>query len=384
VEEQPAQNLDSDPQATSEPTELEEPQPAETIFGDGMETRNLLSLTPLPTWRDEPVEIPLGEARGRFAISPDPNLDTSETEPGSLGGEELPDVEPGDGPLDSGEASPLTNLGPVVNISFGTRPQSEEPGDGNGNIGGTGNGDGGSTESGSGSSEGSGPGSDSGSGFGSESGSGSGSTPGPGSGSGAGAGTGKKPFAGITIVGGSGTAGASTNSIRVTPPPRPVKTSYGLFIVSTENSGGGLPSFGLFTDEQVYTVYLDMREKTTDQAPSWTLEFAVLRGTTVKANEDEDENGGREGLLLPFPAVKKRPEPPPQLVRPHLGKTLIVYAIINTQGRMEQIEIKDSPDASLNEFVLKALSQWVFRPAVFEGEPVTVKALLGIPLWLPE
>ena len=40
--------------------------------------RSVLALTPLPTWREQTVEIPAGET-----ISPEPNLDTSETEPGS-------------------------------------------------------------------------------------------------------------------------------------------------------------------------------------------------------------------------------------------------------------------------------------------------------------
>ena len=44
---------------------------------------NILALTPMPTALEAPVEIPVGEARGRFTIAPEPNLDTSETEPGS-------------------------------------------------------------------------------------------------------------------------------------------------------------------------------------------------------------------------------------------------------------------------------------------------------------
>jgi hypothetical protein len=51
---------------------------------------------------------------------------------------------------------------------------------------------------------------------------------------------------------------------------------------------------------------------------------------------------------------------------------------------MEQIEVKQSPDALLTEPVLAVLSKWTFRPARLNGEPVSVKALMGIPLWLPE
>jgi hypothetical protein len=62
---------------------------------------------------------------------------------------------------------------------------------------------------------------------------------------------------------------------------------------------------------------------------------------------------------------------------------IIVYAIINAQGKMEKISIKDSPDGRLLQPLLEALAKWVFRPARLDGAPVAVKVLMGIPLWLP-
>ena len=54
---------------------------------------------------------------------------------------------------------------------------------------------------------------------------------------------GRAPFAGITVVGGVGPVGSPTNSSpRVRPAPRPLRTSYGVTVISTESSGGGLPS----------------------------------------------------------------------------------------------------------------------------------------------
>jgi len=44
---------------------------------------------------------------------------------------------------------------------------------------------------------------------------------------------------------------------------------------STASSGGGLPDFGVFQNQKVYTVYLDMRASDDDPAPSWTLQYAV-------------------------------------------------------------------------------------------------------------
>jgi hypothetical protein len=62
---------------------------------------------------------------------------------------------------------------------------------------------------------------------------------------------------------------------------------------------------------------------------------------------------------------------------------VIVYGIINTEGKLEQMAVKDSPDARLNEPVINALGKWVFRPAQRDGESVPAKALFGIPVWAP-
>jgi hypothetical protein len=205
------------------------------------------------------------------------------------------------------------------------------------------------------------------------------------SGSGANPGAPKSSFGGITIIGGAGGTGSTANSganSASAPPPRPLQTSYGYTVISTESSGGGIPFVGVFSQEQVYTVFLDMRQTETDPAPSWTLQFSVLQETGAQAIA-KSPTGTQQGLVLPFPAVKEQPALPAELVHKYLRKMVIVYAIVNIEGKMEQMSVKDSPDPLLNESVLNALRNWVFRPARLNGEPVRAKILLGIPLWLP-
>jgi len=85
----------------------------------------------------------------------------------------------------------------------------------------------------------------------------------------------------------------------VTPPQtvRPLQTAYGLTVISTENSGGGLPSFGVFSNQPIYTVYLDMRQTENDSRPSWTLEFAVISETDPLVNA-ADQSRSLQGLVL--------------------------------------------------------------------------------------
>jgi len=176
-------------------------------------------------------------------------------------------------------------------------------------------------------------------------------------------------------------AGAVTQTQTQAQVARPLQTSYGVFVVSTESSGGGLPTFGVFSNEQVYTAYLDMRQSASESAPSWTVEFAVAREATPSAAVDVSPN---RGLVLPFPVIKKKPVFPIELVRRHLSKLIIVYAIINVEGKMEQLTVKDTPDPVLSAPVIEALSEWVFKPAALNGVSVPVKVLLGIPLWASE
>jgi hypothetical protein len=307
--------------------------------------RNLLSLTPMPASTEEPVKVPFGEARGRFAISPEPNLAISEKEPGSKTGIRSEDVGIGNiNPAPAGNEAaspkaPAVSAGVETKVARGKSPAAGDQ----------------------------------------ESNAGRRASSGSGSGSGTGKGSAKKPFSGITIMGGSFEPGANSDYAPVTPARKPLQTSYGLNIISTENSGGGLPFFGVFLHEQIYTVYLDMRQVETDQDPSWTLEFAVSPGSASQTGSSRSQ----QGLILPFPAEKERPAFPADAVRKYLNKMVIVYGVVNIEGKLEQVSIKDSPDTLLNEPVLQSLNKWIFRPAQLNGEPVAAKLLIGIPLWLP-
>jgi len=317
-------------------------------------TRDLLALSPMPAPPDQAAKIPAGEARGRFVISPEPNLNGTDTGPGLKEGTPSPKIGVGKAP--DGAARVVS---PTVEPDA-AKGREASGGTGSGSPGGAG---GAKTARGGGTGAGSGTGN--------------------GSGAGAGPGAGKKPFAGITIMGGDYQPGSDPEAPPVIKARRPLQTAYGLSVISTEDSGGGLPFYGVFQGEQIYTVYLDMREVETDEDPSWILEFAAIRESEPAPSAVVDLSRKKQGLILPFPASKEKPEFPAELVRKFPGRMIIIYAIVNTQGRMEQISIKECPDPQLNEPLLKALAKWVFRPAQLEGAAVAAKLLMGIPLWIP-
>ena len=335
----------------------------------GTELQSLLALSPSPALPQQPINVPPGESRGRFAISPEPNLGASRTGPGSK-------IE--DSP------SPTVAVGNAAAATPGNAAALGPTGVNNGSvrlaIGGTG-GLGTSTGSGTGAGNG-GDGIDNGHGSAAGARLGEGPRGSSGGGTGAGAGKGGGAFAGMTIQGGSlqgvnGGSPVSPTSLSVAP-----TSSYGMTIVSTASSGGGLPDFGVFSHEQVYTVYLDMRRTPTDSATTWTLQCALLQSTD--AQDIKTSSQALNGLVPPFPINKEQPDLLPDLVRQDVGKLVVVYGIVAANGKFQELSMKQSPDPKFNGPVLQQLANWVFRPAELNGTPVAVKVLIGFSLSLPD
>src|SRR5437773_3072376 len=175
-------------QWTVDPPTINSPVPLK-----GPDLRNFLALTPMPTVAEPALSAPPGEARGRFAISPDPNLDASGTEPGSKGATAA-----------AGPSVPTVSSGSAAGSGFA-----------------------------SGSDTSSGPG--------------------------------KNAFPGITIIGATVDARTAGNPAVTTRTPPPLQTSYGITVLSSGAAGGGLPNLGVFSNEQVYTAFLDMRREINEQ-----------------------------------------------------------------------------------------------------------------------
>ena len=357
-----------------------------------LDVKSILVLSPVPAPPPpEPPQVPSGEARGQFAISPESSL----TDSANLG------------------------MGPVNDTIASTRvgvPSDNSSSESAGAIGGTGAvasegsglGGGGRGEAGAAGSSGKGTGigdavgagsgtaangkgtggggSGEGSGSGRGSGAGSGKGSGEGAGSGAGSGPGEGPFAGITIADAGHDSGTATGADS-RPGSKPQNNSkYGFTVVASGGSGGGLKDYGIFRNESVYTVYIDMRQSEA-AAPAWILQYALLQKT------DPDPQGSRTTTVrsvqmeapvqAPFPIEKESPKFPAEIVARNLGRMVVVYIVINSEGKPEQSRIIQSPNPLLNQPVLEALQKWSFRPAEMNGRPVAVKSLLGIILSAP-
>jgi TonB family protein len=157
-------------------------------------------------------------------------------------------------------------------------------------------------------------------------------------------------------------------------------------VVATAASGGGLRDYGIFHNEQVFTVFVEMTHSPAP-APSWTLQYALLRrpaGSSgamtlgiSRAVQMQDH------VVPPFPINKEEPQFANEIVARNEGRMMVAYAEINREGKTENLRIIQSPNPLLNQPLLEALGKWTFRPAEVNGQAVAVKALVGFPLSIP-
>jgi hypothetical protein len=329
------------------PAEVVTPAPRRApVPTTGLDPRNLLSITPLPPPPDQRVvRLPAGEARGRVAISPDGNLSASSADLGVNTNNPPSSVSPSlgknpDGPEKAN--TPPANTPPNVNKTAGADDKRDgAPATGNASA----------------------------------------SAPGRGGNPVAGPTPMPSAFPGITIMGGriepaNPSAGAPPGVITLARPgmPPPPVTNYNMTIVATAGSGGGLPDFGVFANEQVYTVFVDVKPAPEAPSRSWTLQYAVSEGPSSA------DDPSHTGVTPPFPMVKEYPRFAGDLVRSNSGRLVVVYAVIDTNGKLQQLSVKQTPESSLGAAALASLEKWTFRPAELNGRPVPAKILLGIPL----
>jgi hypothetical protein len=217
-----------------------------------------------------------------------------------------------------------------------------------------------------------------GNGYGNGNGSGNGNGRGAGTGSGGGPGDG--PFPGIQVIGGEG-SGMASGAMPHMPPRTPGPRNYDLTIVAAGGSGGGLKDFGVFHNEAVYTVYIDV----SDIAPTseaWVLQYANTGSGARTAQLTMGNDGALsapQAMLEPPYALHK--EMPQKLISPPNNAMTVLTGIISREGKFENARILQAPNEACGKQWVEALGNWKFRPASKDGTAVPVRVLIGIPVF---
>jgi hypothetical protein len=328
----------------------------------------LVSLSPMPLPPGSNAKIPNGEARGRFAIAPGGTLNPNSLTPGKSNG--TPSTTPATGQAGSQSPNAATEVASNAGTGAGHNPVA---GGGSGNASAKDASGTGSTGAGTGSGNTAGGGTG-GTGTGKgrgTTGTGKGATSAPGrgagTGSGGGSGSGTGSFPGITIQGGEGNP-AEAPAFTVAQ-----QTPYNMTVVSTASSGGGLEDFGVFDKERVFTVYVPMKRTPDAEDPTWTLQYSLL-------NDDSASIEAGQQVVAPSAVMREWPQVPADLEKKYAQRQVVIYAVVDKDGKVAHIAVKQTPDPRVSDAIVEALSKWVFRPAQLNGQPVAVKVLLGIPL----
>jgi protein TonB len=77
----------------------------------------------------------------------------------------------------------------------------------------------------------------------------------------------------------------------------------------------------------------------------------------------------------PKPRRQVQPDLPRRLIQKQIGGTVVAEALINKDGRVERVRIKQAtPPGVFDQVVKDALRQWEFQPAIYKGQPVKMWA----------
>jgi periplasmic protein TonB len=106
---------------------------------------------------------------------------------------------------------------------------------------------------------------------------------------------------------------------------------------------------------------------------SWIVRFAELKHPAADAKAPDAD------LSQPMAIRKVDPAYPIQLMRENVGGTVILYAVIHSDGHVSDVRVLRGADERLDRYASEALEQWKFQPATKNGSPVAVEATFQIP-----
>jgi TonB family protein len=123
----------------------------------------------------------------------------------------------------------------------------------------------------------------------------------------------------------------------------------------------------VFAGRKSYAMTLNM-PNLNSAGGSWVMHFAEQR---------EDEKKG--DLVAPVATRTADPEYPLELMKQNVRGTVILAAVINEDGSVGEVRVLNSIDDRLDEYASSALARWRFLPALKNGSPVALQAVVMIP-----
>ena len=123
----------------------------------------------------------------------------------------------------------------------------------------------------------------------------------------------------------------------------------------------------VFGEKKFYSMTLNM-PNLNSAGGSWVVRFAELA-----------ENPEKGDLAAPVVTQKVSPAYPLELMKRNVQGTVALYAVIRSDGTVENVRVLQGVDDRLDEFARAALLRWHFQPATKNGNAVALEAVVMIP-----
>lgn len=139
---------------------------------------------------------------------------------------------------------------------------------------------------------------------------------------------------------------------------------FGVVVVGSSPSDEYPDAPAIWANRLAYTVYLHV-----GAAKNWILQYSLPRVVEAAA-----VNGTRPDAPWPY-----------LIVRPHLAPgdfnadAVMVHGFVDVAGHFEHLAVVFPQQFAQTKFLLSALQQWQFRPAIQNGQMTSVEVLLIIP-----
>jgi TonB family protein len=136
----------------------------------------------------------------------------------------------------------------------------------------------------------------------------------------------------------------------------------------------------VFGSRKFYSLSLSM-PNLNSAGGSWIVRFAALKPDAASSAPSRAASGdsSSENLSAPTAARKVDPAYPELLMRQNIGGTVILYAIIHSDGTVGNVRVLRSVDERIDHFASAAVAKWQFQPATKNGASVDVEATFSIP-----
>ena len=134
----------------------------------------------------------------------------------------------------------------------------------------------------------------------------------------------------------------------------------------------------VFGSRKFYSFSLNMPNLNSNGG-SWIVRFAALKPDAGSGHPSAGDPSP-EDLSAPAATRKVDPAYPQELMRQNVGGTVILYAIIHTDGTVGNVRVLRSVEERIDRFASVAIAKWHFQPATKNGAPVDVEATFSLSL----